>query len=104
MRRTTFSTSVTVAGRDAVVLVRGELDLATASALETAVMGYVDRGFSTVGVDLAAVTFMDTSGVNAIMACRQRATGPGATVSLSRASRSVRRILTLTETDALLAA
>jgi anti-anti-sigma factor len=104
MRQTTFSTSFSSDGRDATVLARGDLDLVSAPALQAAVRSCIDARYARIGVDMDAVTFMDCSGINAILDCRIEAAVPGSIVFLLRPSLFVRRVLTLTRTNALLAA
>jgi anti-anti-sigma factor len=63
--------------RDAVVVVvRGELDLATAGALEEVLEGSEAQA-RTVVLDLREVTFMDSSGLNVVAAQHRRAQADG---------------------------
>jgi anti-sigma B factor antagonist len=54
----------------AVLTVSGEVDLATAPALQTALLAMMERGSARVIVDMAEVTFMDSSGLSALLAAR----------------------------------
>jgi anti-anti-sigma factor len=54
----------------AVLTVSGEVDLATAPALQTALLAMVERGSDKVILDMAEVTFMDSSGLSALLAAR----------------------------------
>ena len=100
MRRTSFSTSVVTADTTAVILVRGELDLATAPQLDAAVASCLDRGYTTVEVDLHDVTFMACAGLNVLLDRRARAAG--ARLAIIRPSPVVARLLTLAGVSALL--
>jgi len=52
-----------------VVAMHGELDVATAGGLEDSIVGLAG---STVVVDLSGLTFMDSSGIGAIVRARNR--------------------------------
>jgi anti-sigma B factor antagonist len=54
----------------AVLTVSGEVDLATAPALHTALLAMMERGSAKLVVDMAEVTFMDSSGLSALLAAR----------------------------------
>ena len=72
-----------------VIVVRGEIDAATASMLDEALEGV--RG--TVVLDLGGVTFMDSSAVRVLLRHHQRREDAGAELVLIELSRSVRRVL-----------
>jgi anti-sigma B factor antagonist len=107
MRQTTFATTTTTTttstDRDAVICARGDIDLASAPALKTAVLACLDEGCARIEIDMRAVTFMDCSGVNAIIDARAQATA-GSAVWLVQPSRSVLHVLRLAEVGALLCA
>ncbi len=63
---TGFSISTSERGGRWVVVVRGELDLATAPALETAVTERLDAGHEVV-VDLRELAFMDSTGLRVLV-------------------------------------
>jgi anti-anti-sigma factor len=81
--------------RYAVLHVRGDVDLATAPKLQAA-LEELDTG--AVVVDLTEVTFLDSSGLSALVQARKRLTeGPtGATFRLVVARPSIRRVLEVT--------
>jgi anti-anti-sigma factor len=70
--------SISMSDRDgrAVVLVRGELDLATAPDLEEVVSERLDAG-QDVTVDLRELEFMDSSGLRVLVSAHYRASGDG---------------------------
>ncbi len=73
-----------------IVALRGELDMATAKGLAeslTAIAG------SMVVVDLAGLTFVDTSGITALVIARNQITRDGDRLVLARPSGIVRRAL-----------
>ena len=79
------------------VAVAGELDMAAAFKLESAVEPALAAGEVTeVVVDLADVRFVDSAGIGALLSIRERAQQQGIDVSFTRASGPVRRILGLT--------
>jgi anti-sigma B factor antagonist len=72
-----------------VVVVQGEIDVATASLLSDAIE--VLRG--TVTLDLSGVTFMDSSGVRVLLQQHQRREDAGDRLVLAELSQPVRRVL-----------
>ena len=75
--------------------VSGEVDLATAPALQTAMLAMMGRGSSRLIVDMSDVTFMDSSGLSALLAARD-AGGEGCELILVVAPGMVRRLLDTT--------
>ena len=69
---TGFSISTSDRGGRAVVLVRGELDLATAPELEQVVTEHLDAGEEVV-VDLRELEFMDSTGLRVLVSAHARA-------------------------------
>ncbi|MEU7000417.1 STAS domain-containing protein [Nonomuraea sp. NPDC046570] len=87
----------------ALVGVGGEIDLATAPELCAHVAGVLDTGVTRVTLDLGGVTFMDASGLTALLVLRRHALGTGATLHLAALPRQVRLILRVTGLDACFA-
>ena len=78
----------------------GELDLATAPALELAVTELLDDDFAHVVIDLRETTFLDSSGIKALIGADAYAKERGAHVSVLRgAAEGVRRPLELAGLD-----
>lgn len=71
----------------------GELDAATADQLEAAL---ADAGKAAVELDLAAVSFVDSSGLRVITAALRRAEEEGRSFSVSSVSEAVRRVFEMT--------
>jgi anti-sigma B factor antagonist len=72
----------------------GELDIASAPLLESAVDA-VDRPLV---IDLAEVTFMDSTGLRALLLARQHAESGGQMLSLRPGPRQVQRVFELSGT------
>ena len=77
------------------VSLSGEIDAATVGRLEACLDAVVRGGARTVTIGLAGVTFMDSSGINAILELRRRL-GPGGRVHLRNCSASIRRVCDIT--------
>jgi anti-anti-sigma factor len=71
---TGFSISTSERDGRAVVVIRGELDLATAPDLEAALTERLDAGQDVV-VDLRELEFMDSTGLRAVVAAHARVEG-----------------------------
>jgi anti-anti-sigma factor len=80
-----------------IVTMAGEFDLSVEKMFAQAVTdGVVRDGHTTVVLDLAAVTFLDSSGIRALLVARQRALACGTQLVLRRPSPPVQRVLALT--------
>jgi anti-anti-sigma factor len=82
-----------------VVTVSGDIDIATVVKLLEELLGAMRRHGARLALDLSGVTFMDCAGINALLAIRRRARFEGGWVRLPQASRTARKILTLTGLD-----
>jgi anti-sigma B factor antagonist len=65
-----------------VLAVAGEVDLSTAPELHRELDRLVDAGAGTVVADLTAVTFLDSTGLSALVAGRNRARAAGGDLRL----------------------
>ncbi len=75
----------------------GDLDMAAAFELETRLDALLCRGgVNAVVMDLGGVGFIDSAGVGALVAIRERAQQLGVDLTIARVSDRVRRILYLT--------
>ncbi len=84
------------------LVVRGEIDLATAPQLRNELL----RHLATAGrlsLDLTGVTFMDSSGLHVLIASQRRADLLGAHLVIARASTVVDRVLEVTGASPLFA-
>jgi anti-anti-sigma factor len=84
-------------GRAISVTGHGEIDMTTVEAL-TDTLDTVLRQETPVHIDvnLAEVTFMDSSGINALMACRAKAEPAGCRITISHPRPTVERVLAVT--------
>jgi anti-sigma B factor antagonist len=79
-----------------VVVLEGELDLASAPALQRALLALVDRPVAALTLDLGALSFLDSSGLGALYRTRQAADAQGITFRLVRVPDHVMRVLDVT--------
>jgi anti-sigma B factor antagonist len=96
--------SAVVEQRDEIVFVRvrGELDLATAPDLRTAIDLGLRAAPSAIVLDIEGVTFMDLSGLRALHDGEARAARAGRSFSVQSPQPNVRRLFELTSTQRLL--
>lgn len=84
-------------GRALSVTGHGEIDMTTVDALtHTLATALRQEHPLHIDVNLAEVTFMDSSGVNALMACRADASPKGCRITISHPRPMVRRVLAVT--------
>ena len=69
-----------------VLEVHGEIDVATAPQLTTAISEIVDRGVPWLLVDLAAVSFIDSSGMSALVRADLKAKALGTHLRIRNAT------------------
>jgi anti-sigma B factor antagonist len=94
---------IDVQEREGSVLVRlsGEIDLAAVEAIETELVPLEDR-FPTVILDLRDVTFLDSTGLRAIVSADARARSNGFELKIVRGPEQVQKILYLAGLDKIL--
>ena len=80
---------------DVALVVVGEIDLATSDAFYDQLRVLVAAAHSPAFVDLSEVSFIDSSGLNALVRASRVADGAGASLVLLAPSRAVRRVLLL---------
>ena len=82
-----------------VLALSGELDLASTPVLERELHAVESAGFKKILIDLAGVGFMDSTGLQALLRARERATTGGSVqLSLRRGPHQVQRVFELTRT------
>ncbi len=81
--------------------VGGEIDLATASAFEAELDAVIAEAHSPADVDLSGVTFIDSSGLHALIRARKRVVGTGVRLVLVNPSDACRQVLEITDTAQL---
>ncbi len=78
------------------VALAGELDIASVAQIESTLLGAVSPDLTTdLVVDLAAVTFMDSSALGALVHVNKALTAGGGTMRLANAGGAVLRVLEL---------
>jgi anti-sigma B factor antagonist len=86
------------------LVVVGEVDLDTADRLAQAgLLAIAEYPTRTLVVDLQEVTFMDSTGLKALLTLRNGATGAGTRMLLRNVSAQVQKILSITALDQVLA-
>lgn len=85
-----------------VITVRGEIDHHTGGALSDALSLPEGTAASRVVVDLGGVTFIDSSGINILIAARNAAGGAGGWLRLVGPTESVLRTLQLVGLDEII--
>jgi len=88
-----FSVRTEQHGDAAVVIPTGELDLATAPALEDALARAFDGGHGRVVLDLRELEFIDSSGLRTLLTARRKAEEAEAQFSLVAGHRGLERTL-----------
>jgi anti-anti-sigma factor len=86
----------------ATVVLDGEIDIATSPGIRRFLMAAISGGNVHLAVDMSGVTFIDASGINALVATANRARQAGGGLSLLAPSRQVRRLLDVFHLDAIL--
>jgi anti-sigma B factor antagonist len=94
---------IDVQEREGSVLVRlsGEIDLAAVEAIETELLP-LEKRFPTVILDLRGVTFLDSTGLRAIVSADARARKNGSELKIVRGPEQVQKILYLSGLDKIL--
>jgi anti-anti-sigma factor len=92
-----FSATLDADGPETVIALSGEIDLNNADDVTSiGVMAVHTPDVSVVAFDLSAVTFIDSSGIGALVAVRNAAEEAGVKVRIERASVHVARVLAIT--------
>ena len=89
-------------GASVVVAVRGELDLHGAGLLADRMTDLIDRGVPAVEIDARNLTFIDSSGIKALLDVRQAAHEAGVEFSVGPASDPFVRVARITGVSDLL--
>jgi anti-sigma B factor antagonist len=79
-----------------VVTLRGELDLASSPELLRQLQLLLNRPITTLTLDLADMSFIDSSGLGALCVVRQEAEDRGIALNLNRVPAHARRVLEIT--------
>lgn len=93
---------VHVEGRVGVVAAHGEIDVQTVSLLKQGIDRVAAGGVPVVALDLAEVTFIDSSGLGAVLGRHRMLAANGGRLVLIAPSTQLRRMLTVTGLDGVL--
>ena len=85
-----------------VVILRGEVDMATAPSIEVTVKSRLRSGCRDLTIDLSDVTFMDSQGLNALVRAHTALAADGGDLRLRAPSKAVTAALSLTGLDRVL--
>jgi anti-sigma B factor antagonist len=97
-----FSVNTAALGGDAfVVTLTGEIDLYTAPTLEQSLEGVVALGGTSVAVDLAEVTFIDSTTLEVLLRYHERFRGLGGVLVIVTDDRRVLRTFQITGLDSV---
>lgn len=95
-----FSVETLAETGSTVVRATGEIDVATAPQIEDRLLALIDAG-GAVTLDLNDVTFIDSSGLRALVTARQKADERSVEFSLAGRSAAVDRLLEVTGLDSV---
>jgi anti-anti-sigma factor len=82
---------------DVLVMVAGEVDLATSPELEIILQGVLQWGSTALVVDLVGLTFLDCSGISVLVRAARLAKDTGGTLSIRNPRPNVRRVFEIAE-------
>ena len=91
-----LAVEVTEDGASALVRVSGEIDLDSSPELRDELRRLIEGGCTRIVVDLAAVTFMDSTGLGVLARALRRAREKDGTLILASPQPAVRKILEIT--------
>jgi anti-anti-sigma factor len=96
--------SVVSVGDDVTVAVEGEVDRASSASLGAALADVCDARPATITLDLANLSFLDSSGVHCLLDAANRAAAIGCDLAVRRPTGIVLRVLEICGVDGLLLA
>ena len=91
------SDATSTLGRAVRLVARGEIDRASISLFAGELDRVIETGVKVVLVDAVDVSFMDSSGLNALVTAARRLAATGGTLSVDAMSNAVRRVIQVTE-------
>ena len=95
--------AVTVEGSDLVVYLKGEIDISNAESLPAALLAATDGSDTTVLIDIGDVTFLDSSGLRAILMCEATLSREDIALKVRNPSEQSRRVFEISGLRHLLA-
>ena len=97
-----FHVSAERLGADALIVVEGELDIATLPELERALTRMRAQGLERMVIDLRSLAFLDSMSIELLLRLRGELTAAGASLVVVRGPRAVNRIFDLMELQRVL--
>jgi anti-sigma B factor antagonist len=94
---------VTESSGSAVVTIAGEIDVASAPSLSRCLGQCMDEGCTDIRLEMSGVSFMDSSGIKALLAARGQLEEVDGKLTLSNPSRTVLRVLDVTGLNSVFA-
>jgi anti-sigma B factor antagonist len=88
----------------ATVALDGEIDISNCPAIRRLLMAVISGGNIHLVIDMSGVTFIDATGIGALVAAANQARAAGGGLSLLAPSRQVQRLLDILGLDAVLLA
>jgi anti-sigma B factor antagonist len=86
----------------ATIIAAGEIDLATVNKLRSAITDAMQRGALHLTLDLAEVSYIDSSGLGTLIGAHKRLASAGGTLVVRCAQARVLRLLAITGLDRVL--
>jgi anti-sigma B factor antagonist len=96
-----FHIDVRATQHEMLIALTGELDMASAQSIRPCIEAAITTSSGDVIVDLAAVTFMDSSGLAALLDARQLALRAGRRLGVQNIGVQPRRVLELSGVDGM---
>ncbi len=96
-----FAVDVIQTNDRAVVRLTGELDAATAPQVREEFDSLIERGVWTVSVDLSSLSFIDSSGLAALIAALKKLRAGGGELTLQSPNLNAMKVLAITGLDKL---
>ncbi|MEW2252308.1 STAS domain-containing protein [Streptomyces sp. NPDC058733] len=96
------SVDVTANGKCLIVRISGDMDHQTAPFFRTRLKEEITRGQRGAVLDMSAVSYFDSAGLNLLLNAWRQAREAGSVLALARVPAPVHRILTITAADKVL--
>ena len=82
-----------------VLCIGGELDVATVPRVEQAVRELRESGWSTIALDLGAVTFVDSTGLGALLSLHRAPPSGGCELAIGPSCPALERLITVSKLE-----
>jgi anti-sigma B factor antagonist len=90
-------------GKITVVVPQGDVDMAVADEIRQRLTGLVDQGRTQLVLDLAAVMYIDSSGLGALVAAMKHARAAGGDIKVCMLESDVRSLFEMTRLNKVMA-